>query len=107
MQDFSDLPGASAIERGLSDARQGRETVEALLIAIAAPRLAWLGVDVPASSNGVEDAELRLYAKLQEQGEPDPYSRYNALLRSLVSFERALEHRVTRARAEATCERLP
>lgn len=36
-------------------------------------------------------AELDLYELLgQEEG--DPYSRYNALLRELVSFERALDY---------------
>jgi hypothetical protein len=44
-------------------------------------------------------AEHDLYALLgQEEG--DPYSRYNALLRELVSFERALDHDFSRKTAE-------
>jgi hypothetical protein len=47
---------------------------------------------VPEPEN-VGEAELRLYALLCER-EGDPYGRYNALLRELVSCERALEARV-------------
>jgi hypothetical protein len=38
------------------------------------------------------DAELELYRMLRQTG-GDAYSRYNALLRQLVSFERALDRR--------------
>jgi hypothetical protein len=40
------------------------------------------------------EASLALYAWLGERGVLDPYSTYNALLRELSSFVRALEHRV-------------
>jgi hypothetical protein len=82
------LPGEELIERGLADLRAGRETVEALLVAIGAPRLRDLEIDVPA---GPPDPESRLYALLAE-GEPDSaHSRYNALVARLVSYERAAE----------------
>jgi hypothetical protein len=97
--DIDGLPGAALVLRGLSDARSGTESVESLLIAIGAPRLASLGIDVPEWSRDFREAELRLYARLGDAGEPDPYSRYNALIRELVSFERALEHRVSREKA--------
>ena len=38
------------------------------------------------------DAELALYRRLREAG-GDAYSRYNALLREVVSFESALDLR--------------
>jgi len=38
------LPGEELIEAGLRDLRERRETVEALLVAIGAPRLRRLGV---------------------------------------------------------------
>jgi hypothetical protein len=38
------------------------------------------------------DAELELYRMLCQAG-GDAYSRYNALLRRLVSFEQALDRR--------------
>jgi hypothetical protein len=98
MLDLKDLPGADRVERGLSELEQGVESVDALLVAIAAPRLARAGLVVPARAREFPEAELRLYALLGKQGSRDPYSEYNALLRELVSFERALEHRVRLAR---------
>ena len=98
MVDFTGLPGADRIERGLAELGAGIDGIDALLVAIGAPRLARAGVEVPARAREIVDAELRLYALLGEEGAPDPYSRYNALLRELVSFERALEHRVRAAR---------
>jgi hypothetical protein len=99
VSDIDDLPGADLIQRGLDDAAAGRESVEALLVEIAAPRLRTLGLPVPDSLGGM-DAELRLYAELGRNGVLDPYGEYNALLRRLTSFVRALERR--RAAAGAT-----
>jgi hypothetical protein len=81
------LPGADLIQRGLVDLRAGRNTVQALLVAIGAPRLSALGLDVPA---GPDRPEHRLYACLAEGGADSAHARYNALIRRLVSFERAL-----------------
>jgi hypothetical protein len=96
MVDLAGLPAAERIQRGLSELAAGVESVDALLVAIGAPRLARAGLNVPARAGAFPEAELRLYALLGRQGSRDPYSEYNALLRELVSFERALEHR-TRA----------
>ena len=85
------LPGEPLIRRGLADAREGAWTPEALLIAIAPTRLRELGLEVPDELP--RDAELALYARLQADGEDDPYARYNALLRELGSFLEALESR--------------
>jgi hypothetical protein len=81
------LPGADLIESGLADLAAGHETVAALLVAIGAPRLTLLGVRVPASP---DDPEHRLYALLARDDPDAAHSRYNALIRRLVSFERAL-----------------
>ena len=92
VSDIDDLPGADLIQRGLDDVAAGNETVEALLVEIAAPRLRQLGLRVPDAFSG-GDAEIRLYARLGQNGALDPYGAYNALLRRLSSFVRALEHR--------------
>lgn len=85
----SALPGGDLIDEGVEDLRQGRETIAALLVAIGSPRLGRLGIKLPDSLP--EDPEHRLYALLA-QDEPDSaHSRYNALIRRLVSFERAAE----------------
>jgi hypothetical protein len=81
------LPGGDLIAAGLSDLEAGRETVPALLVAIGAPRLLQLGVRVPRSP---DDPEHRLYALLCRDDSDAAHSRYNALIRRLVSFERAL-----------------
>jgi len=83
------LPGADLVEAGLADLRGGIESIEALLVLIGAPRLRACGVDVPAVS--VESPEHRLYATLEAEDSDSAHSRYNALIRRLVSYERALE----------------
>jgi hypothetical protein len=88
-----DLPGADLVSRGLDDLRQGRETIEALLVAIGAPRLRGLGHLVP---DGPIRPESRLHALLARQHGADAHSRYNALVRRLVSYEHALERERSR-----------
>ncbi len=81
------LPGADLVEKGLDDLEAGAESQEALLVSIGAPRLAMLGVPI---RNPIKDPETRLYALLSATNEDAAHSRYNALVRRLVSFERAL-----------------
>lgn len=82
----ADLPGAELIETGLADLSNRMETVESLLVSMAAPRLRTLGFAVPVP---FADAELRLYHRLAGQHGTAAHSRYNALVRRLVSFQRA------------------
>jgi hypothetical protein len=85
----SALPGGDLIDEGVRDLRDGRETVAALLVAIGSPRLRRLGIELPASLP--KDPEHRLYDLLSQDGPDSAHSRYNALIRRLVSFERAAE----------------
>ena len=82
------LPGAELVERGLRDLRSGAVTAEALLVAIGEPRLRRLGVEVPA--HGLVEPEHRLYELLSADDPDAAHARYNALIRRLVSYERAL-----------------
>ena len=82
----SDMPGADLIEQGLRDLALGVVSVESLLVSIGAPRLCTLGLDVPSV---LEDAELRLYRVLTQRYGDGAHGRYNALVRQLVSFQRA------------------
>jgi hypothetical protein len=82
----SGVPGAELVEQGLADLRAGRDTTLALLVAIGAPRLRQLGFDVPA---GPDQPEHRLYERLSRECGDAAHGRYNALVRRLVSFERA------------------
>jgi hypothetical protein len=83
------LPGHELIEQGAQDLRDGRETIEALLVAIGSPRLRRIGIDLPAELP--KDPEHRLYELLAADGSDSAHSRYNALIRRLVSYERAAE----------------
>ena len=65
----------------------GFETCEALLVSIGHPRLRRLGLDLPPP---LVEPEQRLYRLLAAQDPDRAHSRYNALVRRLVSFERAL-----------------
>jgi hypothetical protein len=64
--------------------------VESLLVEVGAPRLRALGISVPAAANA-EPPEHRLYDLLAREDADGAHSRYNALIRRLVSFERAAE----------------
>lgn len=83
------FPGGELVQRGLDDLSKGVESEAALLVQIGAPRLRRFGLIVP--DTGSEPAEHRLYARLAVSEPDSAHSRYNALIRRLVSFERALE----------------
>jgi hypothetical protein len=87
MTGHRDVPGSDLIEVGLADLDRGRESIPALLVSIGAPRLEALGVRVP---HPLPHPEHRLYGWLQRDDADAAHSRYNALIRRLVSFERAL-----------------
>ena len=83
------LPGNDLIEAGVLDLQAGRETIAALVVAIGAPRLRRVGLELPDQLPN--HPEHRLYALLAKDGSDSAHSRYNALIRRLVSFERAAE----------------
>jgi hypothetical protein len=83
------LPGADLIQEGLRDLAAGVESIPSLLVLIGAPRLRRIGFDLPADPPYFP--EDRLYAKLAEEDSDSAHSRYNALIRKLVSFERAAQ----------------
>ena len=87
--DFSRLPGGDLVEQGLRDLAESRDSEAADLVLIGAPRLRRLGLDVPLDRSA--GAEHRLYLRLAAEDADSAHSRYNALIRRLVSFERAAE----------------
>ena len=92
------MPGEPLIRKGLADAAAGRRSVESCLVTIARPRLSRAGLYPTEATNEPAEPERELYRLLREQG-GDSYSRYNALLRELASFEAALDARVRRRQA--------
>ena len=118
-QAFAGLPGAELVNAGLAALEALAENdcstlaalgdhaphaesaspelpVEALLVAIGARRLRRAGVPVPDVAVMPKEPELALYKALARQHGNDAHARYNALLRRLVSFERAAEALSTR-----------
>jgi hypothetical protein len=93
--DLAALPGGDLIVEGLRDLDNGRETAAALLVLIGEPRLRALGLEMPSiTRDGTAETRLpehRLYALLAADDDNGAHSRYNALIRTLVSFERAAE----------------
>ena len=85
---FDSLPGGEIARRGLADLERGMTTVPSLLVLIGGPRLRNLGLPVPEADCNPEHA---LYNLLSEHDPDSAHARYNALIRTLVSFERAAE----------------
>jgi hypothetical protein len=82
------LPGAELVAAGIADLERGVESVESLLVSIGAPRLRRLGFEIRSP---FPSPEHRLYELLAADDADGAHSRYNALIRRLVSFERAAE----------------
>jgi hypothetical protein len=82
------LPGHEIVDAGLADLAARTESEAALLVSIGAARLAALGLAVPEP---FPEPELRLYERLRREDPDSAHSRYNALVRRLVSYERAAE----------------
>jgi len=89
------LPGEELLREGLADFQSGRCTIPACLVSMAQPRLRRAGLITRGDAGSCPEPERQLYRLLgQESG--DAYSRYNALVRELVSFEQALDRRQSR-----------
>ena len=84
----SHLPAGDVVLEGIEDLERGDETIAALLVSIGSPRLRRLGF---AIVRPFPDPERRLYAILSASNPRSAHGRYNALVRRLVSFERAAE----------------
>jgi hypothetical protein len=83
------LPGGDLVQAGIDDLARGVESIPALLVSIGADRLGRAGLAVPAPV--LASPERRLYDLLAKDDPDAAHSRYNALIRRLVSCERALE----------------
>ena len=92
---ISGLPGADRIIEGLRDYQDKRHTIPSCLVRMARRRLAKARLMEPSLRHDI-DAELDLYQLLSHEGN-QAHSRYNALIRELVSFEHALDHRLRNA----------
>lgn len=78
------LPGGEIIDAGLAALAEGKESIESLLVSIAAPRLKREGVPIPRDV--FANAEIRLYRLLEQSDETLAHARYLAYLRQAQSF---------------------
>lgn len=92
------LPGADLVAKGVSDLERGEASNEAWLVSIGATRLRdYAGVDVRSP---LPNPEAGLYDALAAEDSDSAHSRYNALVRRLVSFERAAERAMSARRTD-------
>jgi len=94
------LPANEMIQLGLQDLAEHRASVAACLVKIASPRMRRCGIEIELSDAEALNADRELYALLGLEHGKEAHTRYNALLRELVSFERALEGRHRRMRKD-------
>jgi hypothetical protein len=85
--DWDALPGGTLVRRGVDELTRGEVTDASLLVSLAATRLTSLGVRL---RDPIPEADHRLWALLAEDDPDGAHGRMNALVRELVSFERAL-----------------
>jgi len=78
------LPGGEAIDAGLAALAAGEESIESLLVSLAAPRLKREGVPLPQEV--FSNADVRLYRLLERSDGEMAHSRYLAHLRRATSF---------------------
>lgn len=99
---ISRLPGAELVLLGLEGIVANKLTIAARPVSIARPCIEKSGVTVGLPSlHYVVEPERALYLLFcQERG--DAYSRYNSLLRRLVSSERALRRAVSQSVSNAS-----
>lgn len=81
------LPAEELVRRGIDDLERGRPTLAAWLVSVGAPRLRAGGLDVPTA---LPQPEHGLYDLLSSEDPDSAHGRYNALIRRLVSYERAM-----------------
>jgi hypothetical protein len=98
VDDLEGLPGAELVIEGLDDLGNGRITECSLLLLVAAPRLRALGIDIPVCPEIERPVEHRLYEHLEHTHGEGAHSRYNSLIRRIVSFSSVLEHEASRNR---------
>lgn len=87
------LPGEDLVAKGIDDLSSNNFSIEALLVMVGSPRLNRLGHAIPLVKHLPSSPEHALYQKLESENPKNGHSRYNALIRRLVSYERILERK--------------
>jgi len=91
LEDLSKYPGGNLVATGLADLEKKMFSEEALLVAIASPRLRGLGFEVPLIHGVPLPYEHALYEVLEARMPRGAHAEYNALIQRIVSFANAYE----------------
>lgn len=83
------LPGEDLVTDGIKDLENSVVSIASLVVSIGFPRLRRLGMVLPTPVT--DSPEHDLYKLLARSDPATAHSRYNALVRRLVSYERAAE----------------
>ena len=94
------LPGEDRVRQGLTDFRNERTSLAACVVRMADPRLSQARFLAPSSQRDVTEG-IKLYRMLSESEGTHAFSSYKAPVRELISFQHALNHRLTRQRQPA------
>lgn len=94
---IENLPGAKLILQGLTDVAKRSTTLTACLIEIAHTRFIRASLLPEDRARFITEPELCLYRLLCSQCD-DAYSKYNSLIRELISFENALDRLIARSK---------
>jgi len=78
------LSGGEMIDSGLNDLVSGKETIERVVVSLAAPRLRREGIPLPTAI--LPDADRRLYRLLEQTTGDLAHARYLAYQRQVASF---------------------
>lgn len=85
------LPGSEIVDEGLESLAEGKnDTLEALAVAEAAPRLRFLNVPVPKNASTIDNARGKLYRLIEDRDADMGHARFLAVLERLDSFCDAL-----------------
>lgn len=90
-KDFSGLPGAELVQRGLQDLAAKNYSEEALLVLIASPQLRARGIVIEDPVEVPKPREHQLYMLLELRLGRGAHSYYNSLIRRIVSFAQAMK----------------
>lgn len=85
------FPGGEIVTAGLGDLAAGHDSVEAAAVLMASRRLRGVGIEVPGPPAELS-ASHHLYDLLSAELGDAAHSRYNAIVRRVISFARSAEH---------------
>ena len=89
LPDLSGYPGGDLVHQGLLDLASGTQSVAALLVMVASPRLRALGLPLRELPQLPISYEHALFEAIEARRPEGAHAEYNALIAKVVSFANA------------------